>query len=917
MASDKMEIYKEAMSRGQRLANAAKWADAADAYRVAVNALPTDTTARISLALALYRSGDLGEAYHAYESASKLLPKDTLLLMRMADIQHKLGRFDLATELYLRAADIYLQQKQRDKALDVWRRIAEAYSDNLTCLELLRKACAKAGEKRLEVDAELAIAYVSAEIADQKRAVQACRRAMDLDPSNEKARQMLSSIENGTNDWRSFRLLSQFNVKTDLRRGLQLFETRASEQAASLDAATPFDDLPLKLGSVPEIEVGKGQNPARTQVVRWLIAESEKFQQEGDIPSAVAVLCKAFEDKQDDEEDEGIALVKQRIDSLLGGQRQLRASELVSLPFEDRKFVLAGMLSIDDYLKRGLKMAAIEACLGVIERTPAYLPAQMRLADIYVSEGKVEAAREKYSYLVKLYQMRSERTRASEAMACLVSLHDENDALRQDLATLLMEQGSLDAALAHMMTIADGYLARNDTSEALNHLAKMLQLAPNRVDINIKYAELAAKMGKVVEAGDAYLKALAIEPDRDDIMLSYMLHSATSLDWSLNQQHLDRFFHRIADDRRFAAKVIERFTDAFRKAPGKRELRLCLGAALRSVGKLDDAEKLLRPTVGKDEGCVDLIARHILSLILVSKGKFEEALEHLNSGLEQLEEQCTDTADTDGGEEVSSASWLEFDYLQLMKSAYQKTEDKTGMLATLDRIKEIAPEDEGVYQELVGIYLDVKQVDAAINQIDQLTKLLVSKGDKQKAKAAYRNIIKRARNNLVIRKRICDGYEALGLIEEATELLESIVEVELAKGMTSDAAENLQHLVELYSSSDPRKALSARERLAKLNPEDTSCRQELIASYLKMGLASRALNEARPLAKDLIAQRRYEDAIRVVQQMLKVDPWNIWALEQLGNSLASLGRHEESIKVYKRLLSVDPQNAAAKSRIAK
>lgn len=917
MKASGMDPYREAINEGHRAVRAGKWLEAASAYRTAITAWPGDPTSRVSLALCLYQGGELAEAFREYESLLKLSPKDTQLLMRMSDIQHRLGKPETATELSLQAAEIYLQQKRQVKALQIWHWVADSYGDNLPCLDRLAKACVKAGDKQLAAEAHLALARAHAEVASQKQAVRACRTAVELDGANGSARHMLKSLENGTSEWRSLTFLRQFKLKAAvMEEGPSELNDLNSESIAAPAIANAHDrQQSTEHESWQEREPNAEPGRAAVEAAEAILAEAAKFQQMGDVVSALAVLCQPNESTCGID-DEAASALKQRITSLLAGWRLISIDDLASLPLENRKLVLKEMLAVDDYIGRNLKIAAMDACLTVIERMPSYLPAQMRLAEMQAAEGRVEAAGAKYSCVVQLYKMRGNYELAAEALRCLVDLYEDDDELRGKLANFLLEQGNLDAALDQMMRVVERHLAKNDGQNALRQFSKILQLAPNRVDTNLRFAEVAVQMGKMLEARNAYERALAVEPDNREINLRFTLHGALFEEWSSFEAHLDRFFQSLSSDHAFAAAVAEQFSKALVKRSDKRELKIGLGAALQAMGRLDDAAELLRGTIiGKSY--IDRVASFYLASVLVEKGKPDEALECVGSDAPLVEGPLEIDIAGDERSAGSSSVWLDINLLRLLKRAYQGVGDRSALLAVLKRMKEIGPEEEIIYLDLADAYFGADQPGAAADELDQLAQLLMARGDRARALAVYEGILDRVPNDLAVMKNLAARFESLGLANRAAEQLDLVIEAELSGRMVSEAAEDLRRLIELYRTIDPGKALAARERLVMMMPGETSCREDLILAYLRMGLADRALAEVDALAKDLIARREHEDAIRALHQMLQLDPWDAWALEQLSNSLRVVGRDEESANVYRRLLSIDPQNSSARERVAR
>ena len=64
-------------------------------------------------------------------------------------------------------------------------------------------------------------------------------------------------------------------------------------------------------------------------------------------------------------------------------------------------------------------------------------------------------------------------------------------------------------------------------------------------------------------------------------------------------------------------------------------------------------------------------------------------------------------------------------------------------------------------------------------------------------------------------------------------------------------------------------------------------------------------------AYDSLNEGDIEDALQLYDEILKVNPTHIHALNYKGLALASLGHYEESIQWYDKVLNIDPTNISA------
>src|SRR6185369_15605950 len=114
--------YDQAMNAGHNAAWDKEWTAAIAAYGQAVQQFPNDAEAHIHLGLALLEVGRLDDALKVYTRAHQLSPADPIPLEKSADVLEKVGRLKEAAQQYVNVAEVYMQQRDLDKAVYNWDR---------------------------------------------------------------------------------------------------------------------------------------------------------------------------------------------------------------------------------------------------------------------------------------------------------------------------------------------------------------------------------------------------------------------------------------------------------------------------------------------------------------------------------------------------------------------------------------------------------------------------------------------------------------------------------------------------------------------------------------------------------------------------------------------------------------------------
>jgi tetratricopeptide (TPR) repeat protein len=192
------DVYQEAMNAGHAAAWEQDWERAIPAYMTAIRARPEDPSAHNNLGLALLQARRLEDALKVYQRAHRLAPNDPIPLEKSADVLERMGRLQDAAIQYLSVAEIYLSQRDVDKAISNWERATRIAGGLIDIHKKLALAYEKVGRKRQAVREYLTLAWNYQQAGNTKTAVEAVERALRLEPQNPQALNSLQAIRSGT-----------------------------------------------------------------------------------------------------------------------------------------------------------------------------------------------------------------------------------------------------------------------------------------------------------------------------------------------------------------------------------------------------------------------------------------------------------------------------------------------------------------------------------------------------------------------------------------------------------------------------------------------------------------------------------------------------------------------------------------------
>ncbi|MCF6278604.1 MAG: tetratricopeptide repeat protein [Anaerolineales bacterium] len=119
------DLFQKAMNDGHSAAWDQLWGKAAASYRAALTEMPDNPKALSSLGLALYQMQEFTEALDIYRRVAMVSPDDPISFERIAQLCERLGNLKDAVTAAMKAADLYLNQREIEKAIENWVRVTQ------------------------------------------------------------------------------------------------------------------------------------------------------------------------------------------------------------------------------------------------------------------------------------------------------------------------------------------------------------------------------------------------------------------------------------------------------------------------------------------------------------------------------------------------------------------------------------------------------------------------------------------------------------------------------------------------------------------------------------------------------------------------------------------------------------------------
>jgi tetratricopeptide (TPR) repeat protein len=341
------------------------------------------------------------------------------------------------------------------------------------------------------------------------------------------------------------------------------------------------------------VDLGTVQEDQVDDLMHLYDALADSYIAKGDSARALAfanslvefLSSKGWEDKARE--------ARQRLDSMSEEGETMSLAEFLAAP--SATAVLTAMSLSQEYVKRGALTAATEVCYEAISVAPTYLPLHLRLAEIFAQKDRIEDAVAKYQVVADLYLVREESRQAIGVYRRILRLKPMDVVIRSRLIDLLISSGEIDQALEQYLALADSYYDLAQVQKALEKCTEALRLVPRasnetewRVRLLRNMAEIHLRRAEWREAVQLYRQIVSVAPDDERARLSLI-----DLNYKLGHaKEADKetvamleYYHSQGKDERALALLQE----AVRLQPQQMPLRARMARVFIDAGMNEDA----------------------------------------------------------------------------------------------------------------------------------------------------------------------------------------------------------------------------------------------------------------------------------------------------------------------------------------
>ncbi len=768
------DAFRKAMNQGHSAAWENRWQEAVEHYSRALEEFPDNPPALNSLALAQMELGNLDQALELYRRAARQAPEDPLPVEKIALIYRQTGRMRQAVQSSLRAAELYLNVRDADKAINNWIQAIQLEPENIDARARLALVYEKLGRTRQAINEYIAVAALQQQAGELDEAEKTCEYALSLNPKSKEAKQALETV-------RSFNTLPapiRQSIKTGpLRLPTGKQEKVTGPQLAQLDEGPdPVEEasqMALQTLAAMLFEFGIGEEQKRTTSGLRSIAKVV----------ADGLMARGFDEK---------AIVRHLNQAL-----ELHSQQQPDAAAEELKLAIeAGLDHPAAHFYYGVRMAeqdrvesAQRSFQHAVKHKDYGLAARLKIAGYLRAQDR-------------LFEAASEYMQALRMADASVVAEDQAEALRQRYEPLLqgLNEEQSDAQLNQLCDNIEQLLMRPGWRAGVKEARAQLPRSSNGSG-PLPLADILtqANSGRVVKAMGR-INRIAREGD----LRAAMEETYTTLQFApaYLPLHINMGELLLMSDRN--QEAITKFSVVARaySARGESDRATQIYQRIVSIAPYDTAARLHLIDQMTAQGQISEAIEQYLEMadVFYRMAQLDQARETYDKALRLA--QSTDL----------DSSWIAQILHQIADIDMQRLDWKKA-LRVYEQLRTLAPNDQAARMNLIQLNLRMAQEAKANAELDNYLSYLSSRSRDTDAVEFLEKLVAEDGDFMLGRRRLAESYQQSGLRQKAIQQWNKVGEMLVEAG----DREGAKVAVRAILSMDPPNADKYQQFLQRLS----------------------------------------------------------------------------------------------------
>ncbi len=571
--------------------------------------------------------------------------------------------------------------------------------------------------------------------------------------------------------------------------------------------------------------------------------------------------------------------------------------------------------TVDRLIAGELWSAATDAAYEVISLDSDYLPIHLRLAEIYKAQHQTDDAILKLQTVLDVYMVRGQLATAARIFPELIALQPDNVNIRTKLATLLLDLGQTDAAVAQYLDLAELYYSSGQRDRALEELRRLRGMAPANADVRLRTGLYLLRADRPGDALPEFSRALQLDPDNRQALVRLfvtmaLLHNDTQWDvlgTLLESAAAPTSRAQIGEELRGFALTADRPELFYALAlindlEPQNEGAATATALHAQIDALDNGLALLP---AGDHSALGLLMRFRRGHLALAAKDGRQAISLFTAALAAVNE--GDIAPLPRPNLPFLKLPHRLDIYQPLAQAHALTGENGKAIEALQAAKTYAPYNRAIYTQLAELYFLQGQLGAALIALDELINHYQNSGQIEKVIETLGFMAKLAPNNITVRQKLADTYLKIGYIDLGLSELEVLAELQRKAGLVRDAVKTFQRGADIYwQMGQMPEAFTIYDRVVRMAPGDVDARQQLIHLYITAGRLADATREQKKIAEIYLQQKQSKNAIAALHELIALAPTDTESYYALAEVLAEQREFGQAARLYNRLRRLEP-----------
>jgi len=718
--------YEDALNRGHSYSWDQEWEKAIREFETAAAEFPKESAPYAGLGMAYLEMGQLEKALENYKLASRYSRGDIIYLRQVADVQERLEQFSEAGKTYMAIGEIELNRKRLNEAMDNWNRAVRLEPGLLRAHHRLASIYEKQRAIPAAIREYLAIVHILYSQGLKGKALQACQRALALDPRNADVLTAMEKIKNNE-PWSSGLAVSARQTSSEVsdvsRMIAAALQSNGEVEKAPAEATRPVQDarrLASEQLAAGLFDDGDGAMPPESSA---LISQALDYQTRGMKSEAISAYERAIA--------AGLDMPAAHFNLGLLYQENMRFGDAIKefqIAAQQYEFRLASHFSLGEcYRARGQIERAIEHFISVLKivdlatvqhsQADRLIELYENLADSLIAQGEHDQASKFANALVDFLSHKGWEDKAKEARARLDALSDSGMMILGDMLTAGSEQ------ILESLYLSQEYDRRGMYDTAIEETYRAIQLANDYLPAHLRLGELLGKQGRRQTASEKFVTIAHTYQVRGDVNGAIMAYEQalnyTPLDTTIRGRLIELLKRHGRIDR--ALEHYETMADAYYQLAQADKARDVYQEALK-----------LAPRGSAEHKWEARFLRHVADIDM-QRLDWRRALSAYRD-LRRLEPEDERTAITlvdlyfKVGQPLNAVAELDNYLKQLVRSG--RGNKVVGILEDMVRQR---PADPNLVERLSRLYIQQKRPEKAIELLDRLGEAQLEANDKAAA----------------------------------------------------------------------------------------------------------------------------------------------------------------------------------------